>query len=212
MILYSQSDTFNHLLRATLALNKVGLSAAFVDDCVQEEALLDVADYVLEPTGKRKGRWSQTEERRPRKNELAGERQREMKGRGRSKIEAKKKPAKRVKYDDSPSEHDGRRSPSPPPDHTRQVMSHGVNNRYRYTTEEHDYALQYFQFCLERDHLLSQTAFANMLHRKGSIDYFFQLMALIHFRRCHITQFMVCYNTYQATHEVKWTTFGKELT
>jgi hypothetical protein len=168
-----------------------------VDDCVQEEALLDVADYVLEPSGKRRGRPSLTEEeRRLNKNKRAGEKRKEMKERGksRSKAEAKTKSLKRAKYVRPPSPHEGPRSPSPPPDHTRQAMVHG---RYRYTKQEHDYMLQYFQFCLERDPLLSQTAFSNKLHRKGCHFLFFPLTALMRFldsNRCPIIRPKVGYN------------------
>lgn len=59
----------------------------------------------------------------------------------------------------------GRRSPTPPPAHTRLPLE-GRRGYYRYPEEERSYAIRYMRVLLERDHEMTNIAISQRLFQK----------------------------------------------
>ena len=188
MILFTRSDTFQGLLSEATALGKSPILAAFVADCVEEGALLDETDYVLESVAKvktlKRGRQnafsikvespvSSPQRAKVTKPKPSPATEEDKKPRGRpSKSETHKKrrkepnsaPSKPTveKRENSSTSH----SPTPPPAATRRAMKNG---KYMFTEVEDEYFLCLAKHHLTRDPTISNTALVNKLHEQVSV-------------------------------------------
>ena len=64
-----------------------------------------------------------------------------------------------------PKATDGPRTPSPPPEDTRETCPQG----YRFSQAENDFALRFAKTMIDRDYTISQTAVVNAIHKKVSV-------------------------------------------
>ncbi|KAH0838262.1 hypothetical protein J3R83DRAFT_6518 [Lanmaoa asiatica] len=184
LILFARSDTFQGLLNEAIALGKSPILAAFVADCVEEGALLDETDYVLESVAKvkalRRGRQSafsikvetpetlahQTRVVKPKSSPATGE---GKKSRGTPSKSSTNKKSKAPKSAPSkPTAEEGgdsmaSRSPTPPPVSTRRLMKNG---KYLFTEVEDEYFLRLAKHHLTRDPTISNTTLVHKQHKK----------------------------------------------
>ncbi|KAF8560306.1 hypothetical protein OG21DRAFT_1502618 [Imleria badia] len=183
LILFSRSDTFQGLLSEATALGKSPILAAFVADCIEEGALLDETDYILESVAKvkalKRGRQNafsikvetpvsfsqQTNIVKP-KSSLAtdgGKKSRGTPSKSSTDKKLKKQPRSAPskptveKREDSTAS----RPPTPPPASTRRLMSSG---KYLFTEAEDEYFLCLAKHHLTRDPTISNTALVHRLH------------------------------------------------
>ncbi|KAG6912010.1 hypothetical protein DXG01_000258 [Tephrocybe rancida] len=177
-VLYSQSKQFDILLRAAIAAGTPAVTATFVHDCVAKNELLKTMGYEFQPTkGKSPARGGKRkrvvlEEDDDSTAESANAKRSEQvlrERRDRLKPEDKVSPKKATKAAspsakspqlDDPSRP---RSPTPPPEHTRQRRG---PNHYIYSEQERDYAKIYLKVLLQREHDMSNTAIAKALCKK----------------------------------------------
>jgi len=77
--------------------------------------------------------------------------------------EMKKVSAKPTRYSRSyPRAIDGPRTPTPPPEHTRETWGAG----FRFSQAENDFALHYAKILIDRDHEVSQSVVTAAIHKK----------------------------------------------
>jgi hypothetical protein len=171
--LYSGSDSYSDLIKATIASNKVALNATFVDHCVEEGMLLEEDSYILDhsPVKRKRGRpgsfgasdstaQSKNERQKQRRQEEREEKDREKRLAEKKEIERSKKVKTTTKI---PLHLDGSHSPSPPPPRLH------YGEKYAYTDEERTYVLAYVKRLMQRDHLISNTGIGNKLHQRVRI-------------------------------------------
>lgn len=193
LILFSRSDTFQGLLNEASALGKTPILAAFVADCIEEGALLDETDYILDSVMKvkalKRGRQNafslkvetptpishQTKLAKPRSSPSIEE-GKKLKGTP-SKSSTKKKTEKKTTKKEPKSvppkptveqEEDSAtsRPPTPPPAATRQMMRNG---KYLFTQVEDEYVLSFAKHHLTRDPTISNTALVQKLYKQVSV-------------------------------------------
>lgn len=183
----ARSDTFQGLLNEAIALGKSPILAAFVADCVEEGALLDETDYVMESVTKvkplkrgRQGAFSikvetpetlthQIKVTMPKSSPAAGEGKKMRGTPSKSSTNKKSKKAPNSAPSKPVAEEVGdsttSRSPTPPPAVTRQLMKNG---KYLFTEAEDEYFLRLAKHHLTRDPTISNTALIHKLHKKVS--------------------------------------------
>ncbi|KAG8219759.1 hypothetical protein J3R82DRAFT_731 [Butyriboletus roseoflavus] len=169
LILFTRSDTFQGLLNEAVALEKSPIMAAFVADCVEEGALLDDTDYVLESVAKvkplKRGRQSafsikvDTSETMSHQIEIVKSKSSPTTGKGRelrgtpSKSSTDKKSKKATNSARfKPAVEEGGHS--------------AINGKYLFTEAEDEYFLRLAKHHLTRDPTISNNALINKLHRK----------------------------------------------
>lgn len=186
--MFSRSDTFQGLLNEATALGKSPIVAAFVTDCIEEGALLDETDYILESVAKvkalKRGRQNafsikvespvssshQTKIAKP-KSSVAIEEGKKSRG-SPSKSLTDKKSKKESRFTPSKptveKEEDlaTSRPPTPPPAATRRLMSNG---KYLFTEAEDEYFLRLAKYHLTRDPTISNTALVHKLYKLVSV-------------------------------------------
>ncbi|KAF8905522.1 hypothetical protein CPB84DRAFT_1771647 [Gymnopilus junonius] len=189
---HKNQKTFNDLLKSAQTAGKPAVRSAFVHDCVAEGILLDCTEYEFESTVKRKRKPSvpvkteplssndeidsDAERKRLAKNAREAERrkrQRSDKERAAKPTSSKSSTASRVKAEEPSTLRrkesiniapylNGRRSPIPPGEHTRQPWSTG----YKFTVEEDQFLIEYAQVLIERDYMVSIAAIADRVYSK----------------------------------------------
>lgn len=187
MILFARSDTFQGLLNEATALGKSPILAAFVADCVEEGALLDETDYVLESVAKvktlKRGRQnafsikvetpvSLSLQAKAVKPKFSPATQVAKKSRGSpSKSLTDKKMKMKKGPNSAPTVEKGKdsttsRPPTPPPTTTRRLMKNG---KYLFTEVEDEYFLCLAKHHLSHDPNISNTALVHKLHEQVSV-------------------------------------------
>lgn len=183
--MFARSDTFQGLLNEAVALGKSPILAAFVADCVEEDALLDETDYVMESAVKfktlKRGRQDtfpikvettetlshQAKVVKPESSLATGEGKRlketpltDKKSRKAPKS-APSKPAVEDQEDSAAS-----RSPTPPATATHRLMKNG---KYLFTDVEDEYSLRLAKHHLTCDPTISNTALVYKIYKKVSV-------------------------------------------
>ncbi|KAF5374808.1 hypothetical protein D9758_000338 [Tetrapyrgos nigripes] len=158
-ILSPRSNTYASLLRSSLAVKTSAVGPSYVEDCAKESRLLDRTTYLLANEDKaKKGKEAKVSVGGP--GEIPPERKRKASFNADEKDRAKKvkkeslRPMVNLSF---------RPSPSPPPEHARKRLDDG---RYGYSTEELEYAVQYSEILLERNHEMPVSQIARKLHEK----------------------------------------------
>ncbi|KAG6898049.1 hypothetical protein C0992_006527 [Termitomyces sp. T32_za158] len=175
-ILYSQSKTFDLLLESTILAGRPAVSAAFVQDCVDRNELLNTSSYEFEtakgksatPRGKRKRIKSEEEE----EHEMFISKRLAISEGEVSPLKTVKtakvaSPARQITQQRPPFQPDDPswpRSPSPPAENTR-VKRRGSEG-FMYSEHEREYAKRYVKVLLQRDHQISNSAIGKALHQK----------------------------------------------
>jgi len=170
---------------------KIAIPSRYIYDCVEQGALLDPSDYEFEvisktpnkrkqSTLKKKGEQESNDEvdnevetKRIRKNEREAERRKiikqkkenEAKALQKRKIDAETQAEKvsspKVDAVDV-SKQVGRRTPTPPPEHTREMWGNG----YKFSLAENQFALAYAELLVSRDHTVSMNSVCNAIQKK----------------------------------------------
>jgi hypothetical protein len=167
-VLYRNSTSFNALLNSRIAAEKPAVNSTYVDDCVQEDALLDPTTYLFHGSTSNKRKRTQstsspsTPEKARIKNEKAEKKKQDRIKRKKDK-ERKEAEGRRVKVEEDESPYYGPPSPSPPPESDRVLWREG---HYLYSESERTYASRYIRFLLERDPSISNAAIALALNIK----------------------------------------------
>lgn len=193
-ILHTHSKTFADLLASTLEAGKTAVSPAFIYDCVNENSLLDPAQYrfKLGKSKKRAALHSSSSD----VEELSASEQKMVKQNRRRQDKKKRAPPElegqssrnqavvKVEQEEVEALFERHRvaSPTPPPAHTQQVTSRG----YKYPDIEREYALKYMRVLLGRDHLMTSYAMAERLYKKVSRQTLHTLPVLIYCHSCRI--------------------------
>lgn len=183
--MFARSDTFQGLLNEAVALGKSPILAAFVADCIEEGALLDETDYIVDSITKvkalRRGRQNafsikvETPETLPHQAKIVKPESSPATGEGKKVRETPlqdKKSKKTPKLAGSKPTVEDRvdlttsRSPTPPAAATRQMMKSG---KYLFTKEEDEYCLRLARHHLARDPTISNTALVHKFHKKVRI-------------------------------------------
>lgn len=153
IILYTRSKTFNALYDSTEANGKVPVQPTFVLDCVEENALLDPENYILEhPDPKRR--------RKKAKNKIKAN----GKGTPAKSKAASAKRTRRTRIVPVSGEDDGGGVGDSPPPPTNTILL--PTGKYLFTDEEREYARDYIELCLTRDPTTSGTRIAQKLAAK----------------------------------------------
>jgi len=193
-ILYAGSQrqkVFKTLLQAAHTANVPAVQSKFVHDCLSRGKILDPANYIYEPELKRKRRRSasvrsveseseddaseidKAERKRLAKNARQTEKRFRMKiGQAANQnpplgsVKPPKPTPKRAKSVEAnyPRATDGPRTPSPPPESTRETCPQG----YKFSQPENEFALQFAKTLIDRDYKISQSAVVNAIHKKVS--------------------------------------------
>ena len=193
-ILYAgnqRQKVFKTLLQAAHNAHVPAVQSKFVHDCLSRGKMLDPADYLYEPELKRKRRRSvsvrsveseddaseidEAERKRLAKNARQTERRHRMALEQvatqnsspslRSVKPPKPTPKRAMSVDANyPRATDGPRTPSPPPESTRETCPQG----YKFSRAENDFALQFAKTLIDRDYKISQTVVVNAIHKKVS--------------------------------------------
>lgn len=186
--MFTRSDTFQGLLNEATALGKSPILAAFVADCIEEGALLDETDYVLESVSKGKGLKRSRQNAFPMKTETLGsfshqtkvakpksfpatEEDENLRGSPSKSLagnKVKKEPKSALSKPTVKNGEDSTtlRSPTPPPVATRQLMRNG---KYLFTELEDEYFLCLAKHHLTRDPTISNSALVHKLHERVSV-------------------------------------------
>jgi hypothetical protein len=187
-----RQKVFKTLLQAAHTANVPAVQSKFVHDCLSMGKILDPANYLYEPELKRKRRRSasvksvesesedeaseidEVERRRLARNAQQAERRLRMKIEQANQnsspplgsVKPRKPTLKRAKSVDAnyPRATDGPRTPSPPPESSRETCPQG----YKFSRAENDFALQFAKTLLDRDYKISQSAVVNAIHKKVS--------------------------------------------
>ena len=169
----SKTKTFKDLLLSTVAAGRPALSARFVHESVAQNTLLDPRDFAFESppikNRKRDGESSdELERRRLAKNERTRARRQQIREEAaQSSTQPQKKESISKNTSTALRAHSGPPSPSPPSEHTREV----VGNHFRFTDFEHTYAIKYVEVLLARDHEISFQAIGTALYHKVCASY-----------------------------------------
>lgn len=183
--MFARSDTFQGLLNEAIALGKSPILAAFVADCIEEGALLDETDYIVESFAKvkalKRGRQNafsikiETAETLSHRAKVVQSKSSPATGEGKkpretpltdkkSKKAPKSAPSKPTVEDRGDSTIS--RSPTPPAAATRRLMRNG---KYLFTEVEDEYFLHLAKHHLTCDPTISNTALVHKLHKKVSV-------------------------------------------
>lgn len=189
-----KQKVFKTLLQATHNADVPAVQAKFLYDCLSKGKVLDPTNYLYEPEFKQKLKRSvsrasiesesESESEGPapkmddedRKRLGKNERERERK-KMQKEQEAKRSAtpvftrtnfpkARRGKSVDVayPRATDGPRTPSPPPEYTREPCPQG----YKFSRAEDDFALRFAKILIDRDYTISQSAVISAIHKKVS--------------------------------------------
>ena len=174
IVLASHTKDFKNYFESALAANKPAVRTSFVYDSVEQNELLDPSDHAF-PTrvlGKRGA-----SSLRKRKKEVEDDDFPSRKA-GRKRIEKNTDSETRQVNKAAQNSVDQisrksplrngkayRRSPTPPPEHTR-VPLDGRPGYYRYPEQERNYAIRYLEILFERDHQMTNIAMSQHLFQK----------------------------------------------
>ncbi|KDR84926.1 hypothetical protein GALMADRAFT_233396 [Galerina marginata CBS 339.88] len=185
MVLYSANKNqkpFKALLESARSAGKPAVPTRFIFDCVNERCLLDEADYEFGSLIKPNSKHSPTkveqlssdddaERKRVARNAREADRRRQSKLDKEAETKAARKIISKTKTEGSPTlkkNHSldetslvGRRTPTPPGEHTRQPWG----NNYRFSSAEDKFALDYAEILLDRDHTISHSALGSKIHK-----------------------------------------------
>lgn len=150
------SKTFNGLLAQTNAANKPPLRANFIIDCIEQEALLDIDNYILDTPSHPNKRIRTSGVVKVETDD--GNDIRELK-----KLKKVKQTPSKAKMDVSISRTGGTRSPTPPPSHNKVERSPGI---FAFTDEENKYLKRYIRYLVEGHVDISHSAICKQLYQK----------------------------------------------
>lgn len=181
-----RQKVYKSLLSVANSAGVPAIQAKFISECVSENELLDSEPFMFESQSIRKRKRSmstvsvESEDEDHAENREPGDKvQKNVQGKGlkterepevkkpitREPGKASKVSAKPTKYSRSyPRAIDGPRTPTPPPDHTRETWGAG----FRFSQAENDFALRYAKILIDRDHEVSQSVVTSAIHKTVS--------------------------------------------
>ncbi|KAJ7169825.1 hypothetical protein C8R46DRAFT_213710 [Mycena filopes] len=155
-ILSFRSRDFETLRKSVLSAHGTAVKPAFVVDSDEQNMLLDPSDYIYETPPKLAHKTHAS--RSPPKKDVNRKQN--------TSISKSHKAGKKAVKEENGSPGFSRphtRSPSPPPVHTRSLLS---GDKYRYPEIEDDYVLRYAAVLFARDVNMTLTALSNKVHAK----------------------------------------------
>ncbi|KAJ7786252.1 hypothetical protein B0H16DRAFT_1489785 [Mycena metata] len=155
VILSFRSKDFETLLKTVISADGTAVKPAFVLDSVEQNMLLDTSEYEFEIPPKLAREIQKSVQRSPINKDTKGK-QKPISHKAKKKVVKEEIGSPGVSRPHT-------RSPSPPPAHTRVLMS---GDKYHYPAVEDKYALEYAAILFARDKTMSFTALGAKLHSK----------------------------------------------
>ncbi|THV07721.1 hypothetical protein K435DRAFT_959783 [Dendrothele bispora CBS 962.96] len=162
-ILSPKSSTYASLLKTSAAIHKPAIIPSFVENCVQQCALLDHTSYLLPVDDLAPVKEEKVKEKKVKEEKVQSEKKPKLKRKANFGSEPKARVKKAKHSTIVPNLLPYRSSPPPPPEHLRKYRDDG---KYIYSTEELEFAVQYAEILLERDHNMPTYSIAKKLTEK----------------------------------------------